>query len=135
MAKRKRNTTTAEQVLEKQKPAPEPKLTHTGFQIAFWTGIVGLIAQFMMAFMIYPSLPKAIPSWWVGQLVQSPTVPSWTVFALFPIGQIVVLLVAYFSPRDKDGKLVMESGKAWTLTVLSVLFTILQASAFHLPKA
>ena len=132
MAKQKK---TVEQVLaQQQKSAPEPKLTRAGFQIAFWIGIVGLAAQIVMAFMVFPSLPKMIPSWWVGQLVQSPTVPSWSVFALFPTGQIVVLAVAFFSPRDKDGKIVLESGKAWTLTVLAILFTVLQASAFHLPK-
>ena len=134
MAKRKTNAKTVEQVLAQKKSAPEPKLTRAGFQIAFWAVIVGLVAQLVMAFVVYPTLPKMIPSWWIGQLVQQPMIPSWTVFAVFPIGQIALLLIALFSPRDSDGKSVMESGKAWTLTVLAVLFTVLQASGFHLPK-
>lgn len=133
MAKRK-NRQTVENVVA-AKAAPEPKLTHMGYLISLWAGIVGLMAQLVMAFMVYPTLPKEIPSWWIGQLVKQSTIPSWTVFAVFPVGTVVLLLVAYFSPRDKDGKIVMESGKAWTLTMLAVLFTILQASAFHLPKA
>jgi hypothetical protein len=134
MAKRKTNAKTVEQVMAQQKPAQEPKLTHAGFQIAFWAAAVGLVAQLAIAFMVYPTLPKMIPSWWVGQLVQQPMIPSWTVFAVFPVGQIVLLLIALFSPRNQDGKRIMESGKVWTLTTLAVLFTVLQASAFHLPK-
>jgi uncharacterized membrane protein len=134
MAKRRTNTKTVEQVLAQQKTAPEPKLTHAGFQIAFWAAAVGLVAQLVMALVVYPTLPKMIPAWWIGQLVQQQTIPSWTVFAVFPIGQVVLLLIALFTPRNQDGKRVMESGKVWTLTILAVLFTVLQASAFHLPK-
>lgn len=134
MAKRKKNTKTVEQVVA-QKTAPEPTLTRVGYQIAFWLIVVGLVAQLAMAIKVYPSLPASIPSWWIGQLVQRQMIPSWTVFAVFPIGQLVLLAIAWFSPKDESGKPIMESGKAWTLSILSVLFTVLQSSAFHLPKA
>lgn len=131
MTKRRKSRRTVEEAVGR-KPKPEPKLTRAGFHISLWVIILGFIAQMVMAFMVYPSLPARIPSYWVGQLVQRATVPAWTVFLVFPLGQIILLVVGIFSPRDKDGKRIMETSKAYTLTFLAVLLTILQSSAFHL---
>jgi len=132
MTKRRRRPRTVEDIVVR-KPKPEPQLTRAGFHIAVWVIVLGFIAQMVMAFMVCPSLPARIPSSWVGHLVPRATVPSWTVFLVFPFGQIILLLVGIFSPRDKDGKRIMETSKAYTLTFLAVLLTILQSSAFHLP--
>ena len=132
MTRRKRSPRTVEDIVLR-KPKPEPKLTRAGFHIAVWAIILGFIAQMVMAFMVYPSLPARIPSSWVGHLVPRATVPSWTVFLVFPLGQIILLLVGIFSPKDEGGRRIMETSKAYTLTILAILLTILQSSAFHLP--
>lgn len=131
MTKHRKSTRPVEDIAVR-KPKPEPKLTRAGFHAAVWVIILGFIAQMVMAFMVYPSLPSRIPSSWIGHLVPQATVPSWTVFLVFPLGQIGLLLVGIFTPRDNDGRRIMETGKAWTLTILAILFTILQSSAFHL---
>lgn len=132
MAKRK--TRTAEQAARKPSP-PEPKLTRIGYQLAMAVILLALIAQLVMAVIVYPQLPPEIPASWAGQLTKGETVPSTLVFVLFPLAQLIMLVVGRFSPADKNGKLVMETGKAATLIVLSGLFTALQASAFRLPQA
>lgn len=131
MAKRKRTSRTVEEA-SKAKKVHEPKLTRLGYQLTLWSVIVGFVAQVVMAIIVYPHLPADIPARWAGFLFQGQTVPSWIVFVLFPAGQIVLLLVTIFNPRDNQGKLVMETGKAWTLILLSAFFTALQYSAFRL---
>ena len=131
MAKRKRRGQTVEDA-SKAKKVHEPKLTRAGFVITLWAVIVGFVAQVIMAITVYPHLPAQIPASWAGFLFQGQTVPSWIVFVLFPVGQMILFLISVFSPRDNQGKLVMESGKAWTLIALAVFFTALQYSAFRL---
>jgi len=131
MAKRRRTGKTVEEA-SKVKKAHEPKLTRIGYQLTFWAVIVGLVVQLLMAIIVYPRLPAQIPANWTGFLFQGQTVPSWMVFVLFPVGQIVVFFVGLFSPRDDKGGKLMESGKAWTLILLSAFFTLLQYSAFRL---
>ena len=132
MAKRKKRGKTIEDV-EKNQPK-EPVLTRTAYLITFWTIAVGLVAQLVMAIVVYPMLPAAIPSGWLGSTMPYNMIPSWLVFVAFPSAQVIILLLAVFTPRDAEGKRVMESGKAWSLVVLALLFTALQASAFHIPK-
>ena len=131
MAKRKRKGQTVEEA-SKAKKVHEPKLTRAGYQITFWVVVLGFVAQIVMAIIVYPHLPAKIPASWAGYLFEGQTVPSWIVFALFPAGEIILLLVTIFSPRDDQGKLVMESGKAWTLIALALFFTLVQYSAFKL---
>ena len=133
MAKRKRKTQTAEEVVEKQ-AKKEPKLTRAAFQITLWVILLGLAAQVIMAIAVYPSLPDTISGGWVGLSEPQKAVPSWLVFLVFPGAQLVLLILAIFSPKDEQGRLVMESGKAWTLVLVSLLFTVLQASAFYMSK-
>lgn len=133
MAKRRKPTRTIEDAV-KPRVAPEPKLTRSGFQISLWAIVLGLFAQLVMAIIVYPALPSRIPGIWTGSLIRGETVPSWWVFVLFPAAQVILFLIAIFSPRDKQGRLTMEFGKAATLVVLSILFTVLQASAFCIPK-
>ncbi|HET6453129.1 MAG TPA: hypothetical protein VFI02_01875 [Armatimonadota bacterium] len=131
MAKRRKSKQTVEEA-SKPKKVHEPKLTRAGYQITFWVVVLGFVAQVVMAIMVYPHLPAQIPARWAGFLFEGQTIPSWIVFVLFPVGEIVLLLVTIFSPRDDQGKLVMESGKAWTLILLALFFTLLQYSAFLL---
>jgi hypothetical protein len=60
-------------------------------------------------------------------------VSSLFVFLYFPLGQIALSVVAFFSPLARDGRKAMYIGKAESIIALSLLFTVLQASAFHLP--
>ena len=131
MAKRKRTGQTVEQA-SKARKVHEIKLTRPAYQWTFWIVIVGLVAQIVVAIIVYPRLSAQIPASWAGFLFGAQTMPSWLVFVLFPAGQITLLLITIFNPRDNQGKLVMESGKAWTLILLSVFFTALQYSAFRL---
>jgi uncharacterized membrane protein len=131
MVKRKKSKQTVEEA-SKPKKVHKPKLTRIGYQLTFWIVILGLVAQIIMAIIVYPRLPAQIPESWAGFLFEGQTIPSWIVFVLFPVGEIVLFLVTIFSPRDAQGKLVMESGKAWTLILLALFFTLLQYSAFLL---
>jgi len=131
MAKRKR---TARRLPDIEKPQrKQVKLTRAAFRMSLWIIILGLAAQVLMAIVVYPSLPDRIPASWVGSSVPYNTVPSWVIFFLFPTAEIVLLLLAIFSPKDAQGRRVMESGKAVSLILLALLFTALQGSAFHIP--
>lgn len=133
MAKRKRTTRRLPDI---EKPQPkQAKTTRAAFQISLWIIILGLVAQVVMAIVVYPSLPERIPAGWVGSPAPHNAVASWVVFLLFPAAEIALLLLAIFSPKDAQGRRVMESGKAASLILLALLFTALQASAFHIPKA
>lgn len=120
--------------IEQPKPKKEPKRTHAAYQVTFWLIIIGLIVQIVMAIVVFPSLPREIPSGWAGSATPYNSVPSWLVFLLFPGGQIVLLILAVCTPKDANGKRVMESGRAISLILLAILFTVLQASAFHIPR-
>jgi hypothetical protein len=133
MAKRKKNVPTVEKMIA-EKPTHEPKMTRAGFQITTLLILLGLAAEVVIALIVSPRLPAQVPSWWVGQLVSGETVPAWTVYVVFPLAQAILFLVGWFSPKDADGRKVMESGKAWTLILLALLFVALQASAFNLGK-
>ena len=132
MSKRKRRGNTIEDV-ESKRPK-EPVFTHAAYRITFWTVVVGLIAQVVMAIIVYPSLPEFVPSGWLGSSVPYNMIPSWLVFVAFPSAQVVILLLTVFTPKDAQERRVMESGKAWSLVLLALLFTALQASAFHIPN-
>lgn len=133
MAKRKKNPQ-MKYAIDKPQASKEPKLTHTAYQITFWLTIVGFVAQVIMAVLVYPHLPAMIPAGWAGWSAPSELAPSWIVFLLFPGAQIVLFLLTIFSPKNDEGKLIMEHGKAWSLVLLALLFTALQYSAFHLPQ-
>lgn len=130
MAKRRKLT---QPETAKPRQAKEPRFSHTAFQLAVWIIVLGLIAQLVIAAVAYPSLPEHIPSSWSGQLIPGQTQPAWTVFVLFPGGELVLLLIALL-PRltDAAGRRTMEVGKAVGLIVLALLLTALQSSIFHL---
>ncbi len=117
------------------KPAPkEPVLTHTAYKITLAVLILGLIAQIIMAFIVYPTLPERISSGWTGSAQPYNTVPKSMVFIMFPGFELLVLLIAIFSPIDSSGKRVMQTGNAVTFILLALVFTALQASAFFIGK-
>lgn len=120
--------------IEQPSRSKNPKITHAAYLVSFWSVITGLVAQLIMAIFAYRILPSTIPSGWAGSSAPYNPIPSYIVFLLFPGAQIVLLLLAVFSPKDSRGRRMMEHGKSATLVVLSLLFTALQASAFHIPK-
>lgn len=126
MAKHKENT-------HAPKQPKQPKLTHGAFLACMWAIVLGLIAQLVMAIAVYPFLPEGIPASWAGSPVPYNVLPAWIVFLWFPAAQSILLILAMFSPRDEQGRRAMESGEAATLILLALLFTALQASAFHIP--
>ena len=133
MTKRKRTGKTVEDFTPRTSK-PEPKLTRLGYVASVSATVVGFIVELIIAYFVYPWLPSRIPAYWIGHLVSGETVPSWVVWLAFPIAQIILLLVALHGRKVKDGKHVMESGKAWTILLIALLFVVLQASAFHLPR-
>ncbi|MBP6963217.1 MAG: DUF1648 domain-containing protein [Armatimonadetes bacterium] len=114
--------------------ATEPVATRVGYRIAVWVIVLGLLAQFIMAFIVYPRLPQEIPSGWTGSAQPYNTVPKSVVFAMFPGFQMVILLVALFSPKDSEDQRVMQTGNVVTLVILALIFTALQASAFFINR-
>ena len=130
MAKRKREL----QERTASKAPQEPKRTHAAYLVALWAIAAGLVAQIVMAIMAYPILPGRIPSNWIGDAIPLGTIPSWVIFVAFPGAEIILAIIAFFSPNDEEGRKVMESGQAVSLILLAVLFTALQASAFHIPQ-
>lgn len=131
MAKRKRKVEIKQiEPVKKQKKMPVPY--RSAFLASLITIIAGLAAQYAIAFIIFKSLPEMIPTSWIGIGTPTQTMPSWIVFIAFPGAELVLLIIALFSPKDSAGKRVMEWGKAISLICLAVLFTILQGSAFYL---
>jgi energy-coupling factor transporter transmembrane protein EcfT len=128
----KNNITAAKQQVSK--PEPEVKLTRTAFLITIWVSVASFVAQLLMAFIVYPQLPATIPSGWLGSSEPYNPVSKLWVFGFFTVGTLILLGIAYFSPRDEKGQLVMDSSKAGTIIVLALLFTALQSTAFHLTK-
>ncbi len=133
MAKKKRTQTKTETT--SARPAPkEPVSTHTGYQVAIWAIVLGLIAQLVMAFIVFPRLPAQIPSGWTGSVQPYNLVSKWVVFALFPGFELVLLLVSLFSPKNAEGKRTMQTGNAVTVVILAMVITALQASAFFINR-
>lgn len=110
----------------------EPVSTHAGYRIAFWAIVLGLIAQLVMAFIVYPRLPAEIPTGWTGSVQPYNTIGKWVVFALFPAFTLAVLAVTLFSPKNEEGKRTMQTGNAVTVVLLVLVLTALQASAFFI---
>lgn len=131
---RQGNTAQAAPEAEEREARKEPKLTRAAFQISLWLIILGLLVQLLMAIVVYPSLSQGIPASWAGSSVPYNTMSSWLVFIIFPGAEIVLLLLAIFSPKDGRGNRIMESGKAVSLILLALLFTALQYSAFYIPR-
>lgn len=133
MAKKKRTQTKVETT--SAKPAPkEPVSTHIGYQIAVWVIVLGLIAQLVMAFIIYPKLPAQIPSGWTGSVQPYNLVSKWVVFAMFPGFQLVLLIISLFSPKNAEGKRTMQTGNSVTVIILALVITALQASGFFINR-
>lgn len=120
--------------IEQPSRSKSPKITHAAYLASFWIVITGLVAQLIMAIFAYRILPSTIPSGWAGSSAPYNPIPSYVVFLLFPGAQIVLLLLTVFSPKDGQGRPVMEHGKCTSIVLLTLLFTALQASAFHIPK-
>jgi uncharacterized membrane protein len=108
----------------------EPVLTSAAFQISIAVIALGFVAQLVIAVLVFPTLPKMIPSSWMGSTSPYGLVPRCFVFFVFPGAQIILAVLAAFSPRDERGRRIMESGKAATLVALALLFSALQASIF-----
>lgn len=128
----KRSKTKQQKVKNQLKQTKEPKRTYAGFLASLIAIVLGFIAQIVMAIVVYPHLPNQIPSGWAGSATPYNTIPSWIVFLLFPGGQIGMLILIMFAHRDEKGRRVLETGNAIFLILLSVLFTVLQSSAFRL---
>ena len=120
MAKKKRAQTKTETVSAKHAPK-EPVSTHIGYQIALGAIILGLIAQFVMAFIVYPQLPAQIHSGWTGSVQPYNLVSKWVVFAMFPGFELVLLVISLFSPKNAEGKRTMQTGNAVTVVLLSLI--------------
>jgi len=133
MAKKRNNERELRDV-EQLSRSKSPKVTPTAYLVSFWSVIAGLVAQLIMAVFAYRILPATIPSGWAGSAAPYNPIPSYVVFLLFPGAQIVLLLLTIFSPKDAQGRPIMEHGKSTSIVLLSILFTALQASAFHIPK-
>ncbi|MHB1457912.1 MAG: hypothetical protein ACYC0V_13460 [Armatimonadota bacterium] len=109
-----------------------PVYTRLAYMSATAVIIIGIIVQLVLAIIVYGRLPSMILTSWIGIGTPTQTMPSWIVFIAFPISQIILLIVAHFSPKDSEGHNVMEWGKAISLILLTILFTALQGSAFKL---
>lgn len=109
-----------------------PVYTHSAYVYAIGTIASGLLIQFILAVIVFGRLPSMIPTTWIGIGNPTQTMPSWIVFVAFPVSQIILFIVARYSPKDNEGKSVMEWGKSISLILLTVLFTALQGSAFRL---
>lgn len=131
MAKRKKKydvpVTTTKPVIE---ALPVP--TRRSFLVCVGSIVAGMVIQIVMAAFAFGHIPAEIPSGWIGWAPLGGSLPSWTVFVAFPGAQLIVLIVAVCSPKNEDGRRVMDSGRAIGLMLLAVLFTVLQSSAFRL---
>lgn len=129
MAKKK----TTQSISEKHETSVQPALSRGAFTASVAVVFISLAIQIIIAAIVYPSLPGQIPSGWLGSSQPYNMVSSLFVFLYFPLGQIALSVVAFFSPVARDGRKAMYIGKAESIIALSLLFTVLQASAFHLP--
>jgi hypothetical protein len=131
MAKQNKATQTRPQAAEPEDN--KPVYTRIAYLLCVCIIALGLVAQIIMAIVVYTSLPTHIPASWFGSAVPQNPVHSWLIFIWFPAAQVVLLVLTAFSPRDEEGRHVMDSGLSTTLIILGLLFTALQASAFHIP--
>jgi len=129
MAKKK----TTQPVAGKHETPAQPVLSSRAYASSVMVILISLAVQIIIAAIVYPMLPGQIPSGWLGSSQPYNMVSSAFVFLYFPLGQIALLLVAYFSPVTGNGRKAMYMGKAESVIALSILFTVLQVSAFHLP--
>jgi hypothetical protein len=134
MAKRKKTVQTNSEAVKAEAPGRQPQLTHTTFLVCIAIIALGLVVQEVIAVWVYSSLPATIHGSWIGLTDPYQMVPSWVVFVFFPIAEIIVLTIAVFSPKDPECRRVMESGKAWPLILLALLFIVLQYSAFWIRR-
>ena len=132
MAKRKKLTQTIEKDMEKSQ-TKLPVFTHRAFQTAFWFVIAGFAVQIVLGILVYPTLPDRISTGFLGSPAPYNTIPKLPALALFPAAEIILFLITIFTPKDEQGKRIMETGMAWSMVLLALLFTALQASAFHIP--
>ncbi len=114
------------------RPQNEPVSTHAGYQVALWVIILGLIAQLVMAFVVYPTLPTRVPTGFTGSAQPYNLVGKWVVFALFPGFTLAVLAISLFAPKNEEGKRTMQTGNSVTVVLLVLVLTALQASAFFI---
>jgi uncharacterized membrane protein len=124
---------TTQPASEKHETSAQPVLSRGAYTASMAVVFISLAIQIIIAAIVYPSLSGQIPSGWLGSSQPYNMVSSIYVFLYFPIGQLALLLVAFFSPVAGDGRKAMYMGKAESIITLSLLFTVLQASAFHLP--
>lgn len=109
-----------------------PVYTRQAYVASIATILAGLVAQAAIAALVFRHLPARIPANWIGVGSATQTMPSWIVFVAFPGAQLILLMVGIYSPKDQEGRKVMEWGKAVSLIALTLLFTALQGSAFTL---
>lgn len=128
MAEKKEKTGTE---IEK-KAARKPKLTRLGFQVSIIVISLCFIAQYIIALAVYAKLPALIPAWWLGFTQPEQLVQSYLIFIIFPAAELVLLAIGILSPINEKSERVMENSKATTLTVLALLFAVLQGSFFNL---
>ena len=123
-----------DEINQKSEPKKKklPVYTHSAYISSVASIIAGLAIQFVLAILVIGHLPSKIPTSWIGIGAPTQTMPSWIVFIAFPVSQLILLVVAHYSPKNDNGKKVMEWGKAISLILLTVLFTALQGSAFRL---
>jgi uncharacterized membrane protein len=124
---------TTQSAPKKRETLAQPVLSRGAFTTTIAVVLILLAVQIIIAAIVYPSLPGQIPSGWLESSQPYNMVSSAFVFLYFPLGQVVLFLIGLFSPITRDGQRVMYLGKAESIIALSLLFTVLQASAFHLP--
>lgn len=132
MSKQKKPIGKEQSAVETKAASPEPQPTRRGYIIPMAVVGIGLVIQMVVAVMVYGGLPPQIHGSWLGLPDPYQMLPSWVVFVAFPCADLILLVLGYLSAKDSEGKRVMESGKAATLVLLALLFTVLQVSAFRL---
>jgi hypothetical protein len=87
-----------------------------------------------MAAVAYGHLPAVIPSGWIGWAQPGGTYPAGIVFLAFPGAQVLIVLFAWVSRKDREGHKVAQFGKVINLALLTLVFTMLQSSVFTIPR-
>ncbi|MHB0913105.1 MAG: hypothetical protein ACYC2Y_06630 [Armatimonadota bacterium] len=115
-------------VAEPQQPVP----TRWAFLATVAIIVAAFAAELIMAAVAYGRLPATIDSGWFGWAPPGGSAPSWLIFIAFPGVQVILFLIAWFSPKDEKGRRVMDTGRAISLVLLALLFAVLQSSVFRL---